>query len=128
MSDDRKKLEELVLRYFKAVDTHDLDGIFRTLSEDCIFTVETHQVCLQGRAKITDMFHRLWANHQSVQHDQFRFVTDATRNRVAVQFRVTNTLPDGSIVHKSNCNFFVMEAGLFNHVNVYMAGENTLNA
>ena len=73
------------------------------------------------------MFRRLWQNHKSVRHDQFNFVTDTEHDRVAVQFRVTNTLPDGSLVFKSNCNFFVMRNGLFSAVNVYMAGANTLD-
>ena len=47
---------------------------------------------------------------------------------VAVQFRVTNTLKNGDMVLKSNCNFFEVQGGKFKRVNVYMAGENTLNA
>jgi len=127
MSENRTVLEEMVRRYFKGVDTHDLEGIFRTLAEDCVFTVETHQVRLQGREPITQMFLRLWESHRSVQHSQFSFVTDTDLGRVAVQFRVTNTLHDGSLVFKSNCNFFVMKDGLFSSVNVYMAGANTLD-
>lgn len=120
--------EDLVHRYFGGVDGQNLDEIFQTLTEDCVFTVETHQVRLQGRDEIAGMFHRLWRNHKSVRHDQFNFVTDTGRNRIAVQFRVTNTLHDGSLVHKSNCNFFEVKDGLFSSVNVYMAGENTLDA
>ena len=127
MSENRTVLEEMVRRYFKGVDTHDLEGIFSTLAEDCVFTVETHQVRLQGREQITQMFLRLWESHKSVQHSQFSFVTDTDLGRVAVQFRVTNTLHDGSLVFKSNCNFFVMKDGLFSSVNVYMAGANTLD-
>ena len=44
-----------------------------------------------------------------------------------MRFRVTNTLPDGSLVYKSNCNFFTARDGLFTEVCVYMAGENTLD-
>ena len=118
--------EGLVLRYFCGVDGQNLEKIFQTLADDCIFTVETHQVRLQGRDEIESMFRRLWQNHQSVRHDRFNFVTDAVRNRVAVQFQVTNRLHDGSLVHKSNCNFFEISNDLFSSVNVYMAGENTL--
>jgi len=119
--------EGLVHRYFSGVDGQDLEKIFQTLADDCVFTVETHRVRLQGRDEIDGMFHRLWRNHKSVCHDRFKFVTDAGRNRVAVQFQVTNTRHDGSLVLKSNCNFFEIRHALFSSVNVYMAGENTLN-
>jgi hypothetical protein len=62
-----------------------------------------------------------------VRHDQFKFMTDPKAGRVAVQFRVTNTLPDDSLVYKSNCNFFTVTKGMFSAVNVYMAGANTLH-
>jgi len=128
MSGSRTELEQLVRRYFSGVDTQDLGEIFATLAQDCIFTVETHQIELRGRDRIAQMFYRLWANHTSVRHDRFSFVTDVANDRIAVQFRVTNTLPDGSLVHKSNCNFFAVTHGLFTSVNVYMAGKNTLDA
>ena len=125
---DRQQTEAQVLAYFRAVDEEDLDGLLALLDADCLFTVETHQVRLSGAAEISGMFQRLWSHHDWVRHDQFRFVTDASASRVAVQFQVTNQLPDGSLVYKSNCNFFtVNEAGLFDTVAVYMAGENTLD-
>lgn len=127
MSESSNVLEEMVCEYFKGVDTHDLECIFGTLAEDCVFTVETHQIRLQGREQITQMFLRLWESHRSVQHSQFSFITDTNLGRVAVQFKVTNRLHDGSLVFKSNCNFFVMKDGFFNSVNVYMAGANTLD-
>ncbi len=122
-----KQLEDLVRQYFRGVDGEDLEGIFQTLNDDCDFTVETHQIHLQGRDQIATMFNRLWANHEAVRHDRFNFVCDPERNQVAVQFRVTNTLKTGQQVFKSNCNFFELDDGKFCRVNVYMAGENTLN-
>lgn len=124
---DSRELENLVQRYFRAVDDEDLAGIFQTLGTDCTFTVETHQVNLRGHDQIAAMFRRLWDHHQSVRHDRFRFVTDAGAGMVAVQFRVTNTLKNGGNVFKSNCNFFEVKGGKFCRVNVYMAGENTLD-
>ena len=124
---DSQKLENLVRQYFRAVDDEDLGGIFQTLSDDCAFTVETHQVYLRGRDQMEAMFRRLWDHHQSVRHDRFSFVTNAEVGLVAVQFRVTNTLKNGEEVFKSNCNFFEVKDGRFCRVNVYMVGENTLN-
>ena len=121
-----QELVELVRTYFEAVDSERLGSVLNTLTADCRFTVETHGVVLNGHAEITGMFERLWANHRAVLHDQFQFVPDAKAGRIAVQFQVTNTELDGSLTHKSNCNFFTVRDGMFSVVAVYMAGENTL--
>ena len=119
--------EELVLEYFKAVDDEDIGAILNTLTEDCIFSVETHSVKLFGHKEITGMFKRLWKNHASVEHTNFHFVKDAVNNQVAVRFQVKNILLGGETVLKSNCNFFTLRDGIFSEVRVYMAGQNTLN-
>jgi ketosteroid isomerase-like protein len=120
-------LSSLVLTYFKGVDFQDIDLLLGNLSDDCVFTVETHDVRLQGHDEIAGMFDRLWAHHAAVKHDQFHFVGAGNETDVAVRFRVTNTLADGSLVYKSNCNFFTARDGKFTEVRVYMAGENTLD-
>ena len=120
-------MKALVLRYFSGVDNQDISLILQTLVPDCIFSVETHGVRLQGHQEITTMFERLWSHHASVLHDQFHFAEDNTTSIIAVRFQVTNQLHDGSTVHKSNCNFFTVKDGLFTEVRVYMAGENTLD-
>ena len=117
----------LVRRYFGAVDAQDLGEVLATLTPDCRFSVETHGVVLNGHVEITGMFERLWGAHAAVLHDQFVYVPDPDGHRIACRFQVTNTLPDSSTVHKSNCNFFEIRDGLFSAVAVYMAGENTLN-
>jgi ketosteroid isomerase-like protein len=121
-------LRDVVLTYFIGVDTQDIEMIFKTLSDDCVFKVETHGVELVGRAAITGMFERLWARHEWVRHDQFYFVEDKNGNDIAARFQVTNKMHDGALVHKSNCNFFTAKDGLFTEVRVYMTGENTLDA
>lgn len=120
-------LKALVLSYFRGVDQQDIGLIFETLAEDCVFSVETHGVTLTGHGEIGGMFERLWSHHAAVRHDQFHFVDAGNEADIAVRFRVTNTLHDGSLVYKSNCNFFTAAAGRFTEVRVYMAGENTLD-
>ena len=119
--------ENLVLQYFKGVDEEDIDAILKTLTEDCVFSIETHRIKLVGHEEITSMFKRLWKNHKSVEHKEFNFVKDHMSNQVAVRFQVKNVLLNGQFVFKSNCNFFTLRDGLFSEVRVYMAGENTLN-
>ena len=118
----------LVERYFAAVDAEDLPGILATLSAECVFTVETHGVRLLGHDEISGMFHRLWGNHRAVRHYDFAHVASPATGRIASQFKVENTEMDGSVVHKSNCNFFDFAQGKFSAVAVYMAGSNTLHS
>lgn len=120
-------MKDMVLKYFRGVDEEDINMIMETLTEDCLFSVETHGVRLVGHDAIRGMFDRLWANHAWVKHDQFHFVEDQNSDDIAVRFQVTNQLHDGRNVYKSNCNFFTARDGRFSEVRVYMTGENTLD-
>jgi hypothetical protein len=119
--------ENLVLKYFKGVDEENISSVLDTLTEDCVFSIETHGIKLVGHDEITSMFKRLWKNHASVEHKDFYFVKDAMKNQVAVRFQVINILHNDQIISKSNSNFFTLKDGIFSEVRVYMAGENTLN-
>ena len=121
------ELKDRVIDYFRGVDTQDIQLILSTLKSDCYFAVETHGVSMHGSKAISQMFERLWANHQWVKHDQFEWVICKSEEAIAVRFQVTNKLLDGQLVHKSNCNFFNCTQGLFSEVRVYMAGKNTLD-
>ena len=123
----RDELVALVERYFGAVDGEDFDTLRAVLTEDCVFSVETHGVELHGIAAIDGMFQKLWVDHASVQHKDFTHVSDAEGGRVASRFTVVNTEHDGSLTYKSNCNFFEVDGERFNRVAVYMAGPNTLH-
>ena len=116
----------LVTRYFTAVDAENLPALLETLCPDCVFSVETHGVRLQGHAQITAMFNRLWADHAAVLHHDFTHVADPATGGIASRFTVRNTEHDGRLTHKSNCNFFEIREGRFASVRVYMAGANTL--
>jgi len=118
---------DLAERYFDAVDREDLDAVIATLTDDCVFTVETHGVRLQGHEAIESMMRRLWANHAAVRHLDFVYVPASDHDRIAVQFAVVNTHHGGGLIHKSNCNFFEIRDGRFDRVAVYMAGDNTLD-
>ncbi len=117
---------ELVRRYFEAVDSEDFAAIASTFIEDCVFTIETHAIRLEGLDEIREMFVRLWADHAAIRHYDFVHVAAPGDGRVATRFSVVNTRLDGSLIHKSNCNFFEIKDGRFSRVAVYMAGENTL--
>ena len=52
--------EDLVIQYFKGVDKEDINAILTTLTEDCVFSIETHKIKLIGHEEIISMFKRLW--------------------------------------------------------------------
>ncbi len=79
---------ELVRRYFAAVDGEDFAAIASTLAEDCVFTVETHAIRLEGLDEIREMFVRLWADHAAVRHYDFVHVAAPGDGRVATRFSV----------------------------------------
>jgi len=122
----RQEMIDLVIKYFAGVDGEDFATIKSTLTEDCVFSVETHGVELHGLAEISTMFDRLWSRHAAVRHQDFVFVPSPEDNRIAVRFAVVNRHHDGTLAHKSNCNFFEIQGTKFSRVAVYMAGENTL--
>ncbi len=122
----QQKMIDLVRRYFYGVDNADFEIIVETMTDDCVFTVETHGVKLQGGEEIERMFLRLWGRHPSVKHQDFVYVADPGQGRIAARFSVVNTHHDGSLTHKSNCNFFELSDGRFSRIAVYMAGGNTL--
>ncbi len=123
----KQQMIDLVLKYFDGVDNADFTKIRSTITDDCLFTVETHSVRLQGMTDIEAMFDRLWENHAEVCHKDFIFVPAPDEDRVAARFAVVNTHHDGSLTHKSNCNFFRVRGDRFSEIAVYMTGENTLN-
>ncbi len=122
-----QQMIDLVRQYFSAVDSEDFEAVKSTLAADCIFSVETHGVKLQGHVEIEIMLRRLWGDHAAVKHQDFVHVPSPETGRIASRFQVINTHHDGSLTHKSNCNFFEIVDGRFSRVAVYMAGQNTLD-
>ena len=122
----KAKIIALVEQYFAAVDGGNYRILSATLTDDCVFSVETHGVELRGLDEIKPMFDKLWSDHAVVQHKDFVHVPAPDEGRVATRFQVVNTHHDGTLVHKSNCNFFEIRDGKFSRVAVYMAGPNTL--
>ena len=122
----QQEMIDLVEKYFTGVDNADFEVIVETLADDCVFSVETHGVKLQGVDEIERMFLRLWSSHATVKHQDFVYVADPGQGRIAARFSVVNTHHDGSLTNKSNCNFFELRDGRFSRIAVYMAGENTL--
>ena len=124
----RDELTALVEKYFSSVDGEDFDTLRSTLTDDCVFSVETHGIEVHGIDAIAEMFDRLWSDHEAVQHKAFTHVPDPEGGRIASRFTVVNTELNGDLTYKSNCNFFEVEGDRFSRVAVYMAGPNTLHS
>ena len=62
------ELKDKVIDYFKGVDTQDIQLILSTLTSDCYCSVETHCVNMSGSRASSQIFERLWTNHQWVKH------------------------------------------------------------
>ncbi len=123
---DSAELVALVERYFASVDRMDIDATLACFEPDATFTIATFDTVYRGRdTGIRGMFERLNSRYSRVWHGNFDHVVQ-TPNRVASQFRVENTMLDGSLRVKNNCNFFSVRGARFESVQVYMSGDNSL--
>lgn len=120
-----QELIDLAEAYFKALDDRDPPALAAVLSEDCVFTIETHGIRHEGRDAITDLFATRWKGPIRARHHDFTHTPSASDGRIASQFTVTYT-GDGAAGPKSNANVFTCRDGLITGIQVYMAGENTI--
>ena len=119
-------LVALVERYFAAVDRGDLAATLDCFMPQARFAIATYGTIFEGRDEgIRGMFERLHARYRRVWHGDFDHVVQPP-DRIASRFRVENTLADGSLRVKHNCNFFRVREGRFDEVFVYMSGDNSL--
>ena len=86
-------------------------------------TIQSAEAAAGGLART--MFERLNARYARVWHGAFDHVVQPP-GRIASRFRVENTLHDGSLRVKHNCNFFSVRGERFDAVVVYMSGDNSL--
>jgi hypothetical protein len=115
-----------VERYFAAVDRMDLQATLDCFCADARFCIATFDTVYVGRdTGLRGMYERLFARYRRVWHGAFDHVVQAP-SRIASRFRVENTLADGSLRTKNNCNFFQLRDGRFDEVFVYMSGDNSL--
>ena len=122
----RTALITLVERYFAAVDRMDLVATLECFCPDARFSIATYDTLYEGRdSGLREMYERLFGRYQRIWHGDFDHVVDGPQ-RIASRFRVENTLFDGSLSIKNNCNFFRLRDGRFAEVFVYMSGENSL--
>ena len=129
MTDD--DLIQLAMRYFTALDSRDADALADTLADDCVLTIETHDITYDGRQAICALFASRWEVPPDrliqARHHGFTHSPSQSSGRITSQFTVTYSGPDAP-QPKSNANVFSMQAGKITRISVYMAGANSIKA
>jgi hypothetical protein len=120
------QLEQLVEKYFTAVDNKDLSTALSFFTPDATFTIATYQSTFKGRdTEISEMFERLFARYDKILHSNFDHFPSPP-NMISSRFEVQNSKMGSPTIYKNNCNFFKLHGNYFHEVYVYMSGDNAL--
>ena len=120
------QLDQLVERYFAAVDNKDLSTVLSFFTPEASFTIATYQSTFKGRdTEISEMFERLFARYDKILHINFDHFPSPP-NRISCRFEVQNSKIGSATIYKNNCNFFKLQGNYFHEVYVYMSGDNAL--
>ena len=119
------KLTDLAIRYFAALDACSPYTLAQTLAEDCILTIQTHDIAYSGRDTIRTFFATRWEGPLKAVHHNFTHTPSHSTGRIASQFTVTYS-GIGAASPKSNANVFTMYNDYITKIDVYMTGENTM--
>ncbi len=119
-------IELVETKYFRNVDNKNLDAVIACFAPDASLTVQTAHVTHQGHDEIRRMFADFMGSTEVIYHGDYSHVVDADNQLIASQFVARNKYNDGSRIEMRNCNFFVVENGVFKRVTIYMSGENPL--
>ena len=119
------KLTDLAIRYFAALDACSPNTLAQTLAEDCILTIQTHDIAYSGRDTVRTIFATRWEGPLKAVHHNFTHTPSHSTGRIASQFTVTYS-GIGAASPKSNANVFTMYNDYITKIDVYMTGENTM--
>jgi hypothetical protein len=121
-----QQLDQLVERYFAAVDNKDLSTALSFFTPDATFTIATYQSTFKGRdTEISEMFQRLFSRYDKILHASFDHFP-CPPNMISSRFEVQNSKIGSPAIYKNNCNFFKLQGNYFHEVYVYMSGDNAL--
>lgn len=113
-------------RYFDGVDTKNLAQVLDCFADDAVLTEVTSNTVHNGKPLIRAMFEKLFADFSSIWHGNFVHTADPATNAVCSQFTVLITPNGGDELRYENCNRFYLKGDAFQHVYVYMSGDNLL--
>ena len=99
-------------RYFDGVDNKNMTQVLNCFAPDAILHEATSDTVHQGRDAIEAMFTKLFADFEQIWHGNFVHTADPASN--------------GEQLRYENCNRFYCRDRLFQHVFVYMSGDNLL--
>ncbi len=123
---NKQELIDLVVnKYFSNVDGKNHEAVLDCFAEDAVLRVQSANIEHHGHDGIGRMFAD-FMNTPSIHHGDFTHVVDVEAQTIASQFVAINKYNDGKRVEMRNCNFFIVENGLFKRVTIYMTDENPL--
>ena len=113
-------------RYFDGVDNKNMTQVLNCFARDAILHEATSDTVHRGRDAIEAMFAKLFADFEQIWHGNFVHTADPDSNAICSQFTVLITPNGGDQLRYENCNRFYCRDRLFQHVFVYMSGDNLL--
>ncbi|GAB5480350.1 MAG: hypothetical protein Pars92KO_01070 [Parasphingorhabdus sp.] len=113
-------------RYFDGVDNKNMTQVLSCFAPDAILHEATSNTIHEGRDAIRAMFEKLFTDFESIWHGNFVHTADPDTNTICSQFTVLITPNGGEQLRYENCNRFYCKDRLFQHVFVYMSGDNLL--
>jgi len=113
-------------RYFDGVDNKNLSKVLNCFHPDAVLHEATSDTIHNGRDAIRAMFEKLFADFENIWHGNFVHTADPASNTICSQFTVLITPNGGDQLRYENCNRFYLRDRLFQHVVVYMSGDNLL--
>ena len=113
-------------RYFDGVDNKNMTQVLNCFAPDAILHEATSDTVHRGRDAIEAMFAKLFADFEQIWHGNFVHTADPDSNAICSQFTVLITPNGGDQLRYENCNRFYCRDRLFQHVFVYMSGDNLL--
>lgn len=85
---------DAVTRYFAAVDSHDIDAIVSTLTEDVVFGNVTQPTPARGHDEVADTYRAFFAAFPDLHHDN-SYTPAADGQSVFVEGHVKGTFSSG---------------------------------
>ncbi len=113
-------------RYFDGVDNKNMSQVLNTFAPDAVLHEVTSDTIHDGRKAIGAMFEKLFSDFENIWHGNFVHTADPASNAICSQFTVLITPNGGDQLRYENCNRFYCKDRLFQHVFVYMSGDNLL--
>lgn len=118
MSFDATYYEQLIRRYFKAVDEERLDDIVACFQQEGTIHFSFQPEPVRGHSALRDFFAAHVGNFSTHVDKVADIIIDGDLGTSEIVFEATTN--EGNPVHLENCNVYRFRNGLFHEVRVYV--------